>query len=151
MYGCPVGVSITLSKSPRVMQKVIINTRPNAPLMNVVQIMVLGICLDASLSSSDMWTAASAPNNGIITARMPIRAEVASLFQPPKLLNVVKTAAASPRGPRTQRVTITAKKPKTWIMRTIPSIKGSFFARKVLKKTENEATAQVRSVPCHRW
>ena len=72
------------------------------------------------------------------------------VLQPPKFKNSVKTSFAGFRGARIQSGISTAKNPTMWMMRTIPSIIGSFLARKVLKMMQNAVMAITRSVPCHR-
>lgn len=44
---------------------------------------------------------------------------------------------------------MTAKRPVIWMMRTMPSIKGSLVANDVLKMMEKAMTAIASSVPCH--
>ena len=136
--------------SPRVKQKVIIMIHPSKPLNTVVQIMLCGKVIEASRSSSDMCTAASAPSNGSTAGTNPTSAETPVELQPPKLLNCVKTLCASPRGPKTQSGMMMPKKPKTWMIRTRASIKGSFLASTVLKKIPKPETTKTGSVPCHR-
>ncbi len=61
MNGYPVGVSRISKTLPRVKQKVIIITNPRDPLIVAAHIMALGSTIEASLISSDMCTAESAP------------------------------------------------------------------------------------------
>ena len=68
----------------------------------------------------------------MIGDKMPIKHERPTLDHP--LLEKVVTVSDPPRGPMTQSVTTTAKNPKTWKTMTMPSIKGNFRNRMVLKK-----------------
>ena len=70
--------------------------------------------------------------------------------QPPKLVKPVKTLEAELRGARIQRGIRIPKKPSTWMINTVLSTKGSFFARKELKRMQKATIAMTRSVPCQR-
>lgn len=71
--------------------------------------------------------------------------------QPLALMNWVNTASGVWRGERAQRGTRMPKKPKTWMIRITPSIKGSFLAKKVLKRIATAATAMIIRVACPDW
>ena len=61
MNGYPVGELIAVIMSPTTKQKVMIITKPMAPLTPAAHMMALGSTRDASLISSDICTAESAP------------------------------------------------------------------------------------------
>jgi hypothetical protein len=98
-----------------------------------------------------MCTAQSNPNIEMIGVSNPIITDTPVLLHPPLLENSVKTAFALLRGARTQSGIIMAKRPKTWRTKTRPSTKGSFLARKVLKRIEKVEMAITSMVPCQRW
>lgn len=64
------------------------------------------------------------------------------------LVKVKRISRAFARGPRTHIGIITTKRPVMWIIRTMPSIKGSLVAKEVLKIIEKLITAIAKSVPC---
>lgn len=60
----------------------------------------LGRARPASWTSSDIWTAASAPSNGRIPEEIPTSALPPRLLHPPSLLNVVYTRICQPNESR---------------------------------------------------
>lgn len=69
--------------------------------------------------------------------------------QPPLLLKVKSASCPLARGERTHNGMIMANNPMTWMVKTMPSTAGSFFAKKVLKMMQKAAIAQASKVPCH--
>jgi hypothetical protein len=150
MWGCPVGVMMALSTSPRQKQKVTSMRKPKLLLTTAVQIMARGSVCEASFSSSDMWVAASAPRREKIGESCPTSTDRPTLPHPALSWNPPKTSLDGLRGPRTHMVMNMAKNPKMCRTKTIPSTSGSLRANSVLKRIENVATAITRRVPCHR-
>lgn len=93
-------------------QKVITITNPKEPFMTAAHMMALGRTIDASLISSDICTAESAPIRVYIGDNRPTMNASPVVFQPPKLENVVNTSTGELRGARTQRGMRTAKNPR---------------------------------------
>lgn len=85
-------------------------THPAAPLKNSAHIMERGSVYAASLSSSDMWTDASAPSRGTTQACMPINADTPGLFHPGSW-NVAQAKSDVERGDKTHRGTKMQKMP----------------------------------------
>ncbi|KAE8159231.1 hypothetical protein BDV40DRAFT_273702 [Aspergillus tamarii] len=84
---------------------------PAQSLMRTEVIIAFGRVSDASLISSDMYTAQSYPIRAVIVVENPTNVAVPVLFHPPPLLNSVKTCWALLRGARTQSGMIMAKSP----------------------------------------
>lgn len=96
-----------------------------------------------------MCTGQSYPIIAVMVVERPTIVAVPELIQPPELLNSVKTASALFLGPKTHRGIMIIKRPVMWMTRIRASTNGNFFARKVLKTTENVVMAMVIMVPCH--
>lgn len=134
---------------PMVKQKVMTMIKPSEPLTLAAHTMALGSTMEASLISSDMCTAESAPIRVYTGDNRPTIKARPVLLHPPRFKKPVNTSEAELRGAKTQRGMRTAKKPRIWIISTIPSTMGSRFARKVLKMMQNAVMAITRRVPCH--
>jgi hypothetical protein len=91
------------STSPSVKLSVMAMTNPRRALKPKAESMALGRVVEASLTSSDMWTAQSKPISDRTGESRPTMKAVPSLFQPPPLANSVKTCFAGAVGARTQR------------------------------------------------
>lgn len=123
-----------------------------------------------TFQSTHICTAESGPNREYIGPMMPTRHATPCEGHAYALVNSVKTAVAVLRGERTQSGMRIAKKPKlelrlacqpyfmersgspnTWMMSIMPSISGSFLAKKVLNKIDTMAVAMIIRVACHGW
>ena len=127
--GITSGFERMVPTSPRQKQKVTSMTKPRVPLIRHVQIIARGSTKEESLISSDMCTAESGPMKEKMGESMPTRQDRPILPQFPPSVNWVKTSSAVLRGANTQRGIRIAKKPQMWKIRTIPSTRGSLFAR----------------------
>lgn len=123
---------------------------PRAPLTKTDAIIARGSVTAASLISSDIWTAESAPSKVYTGVSNPTMKESPSDDHPPRLVNVPKTSEAEARGDSIQMGMMTAKKPTMWMIRIMPSTNSSRWARKELKLTQKAVVAMIKSVPCHR-
>ncbi len=111
MNGYPVA-DWTMSKTlPRQKQNVMIIMKPIVPLMPAAHMIALGRTREASLISSDMCTAESAPMRVYTGESKPTINASPLLFQPPRLRNSVKTSWAGFRGAKIQSGIRTAKNP----------------------------------------
>ena len=133
---------------PRVMQKVIIITNPREPFMLAAHIIAFGRVREASLISSDMCAAESAPIKVYTGERRPTIKATPVVGQPPRFRNCVNTSEGEPRGAKTHRGMRMAKKPNRCITSTIFSTMGSFLARYVLNMMQNAVMAMTKRVPC---
>jgi hypothetical protein len=91
------------STSPRVKLRVMAMTKPSRALKPKADSMARGRVVEASLTSSDMWTAQSKPMSERTGESRPTMKAVPELFQPPPLVKEVKTWWAGAVGARTQR------------------------------------------------
>lgn len=148
MKGYPVGVSRISSRFPSVKQKVITMIKPRVPFSEAAQMIALGRTIEASLTSSDMWTAESAPIKVYTGESSPTIKASPVVLHPPRFVNSVNTSEAELFGANTQSGMRTAKKPSRWNANTIFSTIGSLFARKVLKMMQNAVMAMTSKVPC---
>jgi hypothetical protein len=133
---------------PKVMQKVITITNPREPFIPAAHIIAFGRVREASLISSDMWAAESAPIKVYTGERRPTMKANPVVGQPPRFKNCVNTSEGELRGAKTQRGIRTAKKPNRCITSTTFSTMGSFLARNVLNMMQNTVMAMIRRVPC---
>lgn len=150
MKGYPVGVSMMVVRSPRQKAKVMVMIHPRLPLKKADVMMARGRVTAASLISSDMCTAESAPSKVYTGVSNPTMNDSPLDDHPPKLVRVPKTSDAEPRGDNTHNVMSTAKKPRMWMIRTAPSTIGNLLARKELNMMQKATTAMTNKVPCHR-
>jgi hypothetical protein len=81
--------------------------------------------------STYMCTAESGPRREYIGPMIPTRHASPCDGHPSALVKEVKTVSAGLRGDSTHKGMRMAKKPKTWMMRMMPSMRGSFLAKKV--------------------
>lgn len=157
-----------LSTSPRVKINVTAIMKPIAVFSPTDHIIAFGNVADASLISSavfgslgsdtrlharkelrlHMCTEQSYPSKALKGEASPIIADNPVVGQPPLFVKVKRTSYALPRGAKTHRGMIIAKRPVMWMMRTIPSINGNFVANDVLKIMEKLMAAMAKSVPC---
>lgn len=121
---------------------------PIAPFKRMVNRIILGTDLLASLVSSAMCTAASEPANEPVAVIEPTKHAAPMLDQPPKLLNEPKTSLAGAFGARTHIGMIMQKKPKMWTTRTIPSRMGNLLAPYVFIKVPMTPTPIMRRDWC---
>lgn len=133
---------------PRVKQKLITITKPRVPFMLAAHTIAFGRVRDASLTSSDICAAESAPIKVYTGERRPTIKANPVVGQPPRFKNPVNTSEGSLRGAKIHRGMRTAKKPSRCIIRTIPSTMGSLLARNVLNMMQNAVMAMTRRVPC---
>lgn len=110
MNAKPVGVLRAASISPRQNKNVRSIPKPMAPLIARLEIITLGKVLEASLNSSDMCVAASAPRRESTGTIIPTRQDTPVLLHP-LLLNVVKTSLELFFGARARSGTMMPKKP----------------------------------------
>ena len=132
MNGCPVGVFKTASASPSVKIRVTAMRKPKAALGPTVHMMAFGMVIDASWSSSLIWTEQSYPMRAVMGVVRPIIAESPVEGQPPLLEKFKMTFSGCARGASTQSGINTAQKPARWRMSTHPSTNGRRTAKTVL-------------------
>jgi hypothetical protein len=131
MKGYPVGVVKILSTSPRVKIKVTAMIKPIVAFSATDHIIAFGNVAEASLISSavvcnhtsgigicseeggspHICTEQSYPSKQLNGEERPIMADKPVLGQPPLLVKVRRTSYAFPRGARTHRGIMTAKRP----------------------------------------
>jgi hypothetical protein len=112
MKGYPVGVSMIVKRSPKQKAKVIVIIHPRAPLKSADVIMARGRVTAASLISSDICTAESAPSKVYTGVSNPTMKDNPLDDHPPRFVIEPKTSDAEARGDRTQREMRTAKNPR---------------------------------------
>lgn len=105
-----------------------IKTNPMIPFNTMVNMIILGTDLLASVVSSDMCTAASDPAKEPVAVIEPTKHAVPMVDQPPKLSKVPKTSLAGALGDKTHSGMMMQKKPKMCTTRTMPSRMGSLLA-----------------------
>ena len=104
---------------------------------------------DARASNLHMCTEQSYPINTFSGVTNPIIAESPVVGQPPLFWKSSSATCAGARGAITQSGTMMAKMPHRCKTSTMPSMRGSRTARKVLNMIEDEMTAIVSRVACH--
>ena len=152
-----------VSMSPRVKITVMRTKKPNSAFTTKPSIRDTGRVLDESLVSSaekylvvcknmleqhylPICTEQSRPSRDNATGSMPIIMDKPSVLHPPLLVKSRKTEWASPSGASTHSG-ITMTTPKIWRSTSSPSIRGSFFARIVLKMMAKKAIPITSKVP----
>ena len=97
---------------PRVKQKVITMMNPRVPFRLAAQMIAFGRTIEASLISSDICTAESAPIKVYTGESRPTIKASPVVGQPPRFKNSVNTCEGELRGAKIQSGTRTAKNPR---------------------------------------
>lgn len=87
-------------------------TSPIKPFSTIVNMIMRGTLLLASVVSSERCTAASEPANEPVAVMDPTKHAAPMVDQPPKFSNVPNTSLAGALGARTQSGMMMQKKPK---------------------------------------